>query len=1080
MNQFVHLHVHSRASILDASSSVEDLAEAAAKLGMPAIALTDHNNVFNALSFYKACNKNNVKPILGIELNIVDDCAESIQLKLKDSYHIILLAENNTGWKNIVKLLNIANDEQHFYYTPRIDLKLLEQHKEGVIVLTSCHNGILGAHIKESAAGQFKAEAIIRRCLQFLDKDHFYIEVQDAKDPTYIKVNDLLRKMAMKYGLKTVATTDVHYVAAQDAEAHQTLRKMSEMQHSKTSGSEFNTDEYYLKSREEVDQLSFTEGEKNLTLEIANRCNVNIDFKRNRLPSYPYTPAGKTGIQYLRELVYDKKYQWSQDYKDRLEKELGDIEKLGFSDYFLLVADVVNWAKNQGILTGPGRGSVGGSLVSYALGITNIDPLVHGLIWERFLNAGRKSLPDIDSDFQRSRRGEVIAYIKERFGNNKVTQLVTFNKLAARAVLKEVFRAYGMPFEEANKITALLPFKNEEHTQITLDEAIKMVPELQQYEKKYKAWFSIARSLEGCYKSIGTHASAVVISDKDFSEGEYPLCRSSDNKSLVFAWDMQNVDDLGLLKLDVLGLSTLDVLSDVMELVRQRHNKSITLNDIKLDDVPTYNLLGDGKTIGIFQLEKQLGKTWSKQLTPKSISEISDLISIIRPGPLESGMHEEYKLVKENQKLPHYVHRSLKPILDTTYGALLYQEQVIEICKQLSGMSLIDADLVRKAMGKKKPEEMKKWKDVFINGCKARSIPEDAATEIWSYIDKFSGYGFNKSHGIGYALTAYYTAYFKANYPIEFFCANLKNTHFAQDTFEDINQFVHDARLFGFDVIPPKLMYGNPDFNIIDNKQIVFGLSFLKGIGDKGIATAKIAYQNNQTADFDGFLHSAEKHSVNRRIMESLILGGALDSYNESRTQMLAKYNLFDALTDNEKNIIITHPTHNWINIVRAMADDARAEDMKKTWNVKIPNSRRRETLSEAVVAFDGANPFDSEVDKVSWEKEFLGISLSGDETRVFRSPNTCSDVVNYGAAEMTINVAARVEKVKKHLTKTKQQEMAFLTIADHTAKIDNVVIFPFQWSAYKDSVFEGNIVRVKGRIDDRGSLIVNYLERLR
>ncbi len=1083
MKSFVHLHVHSRASFLDASCSVEALANQAKDLGMPAIALTDHNNLFNAMPFYKACKKAGVKPILGVEINFVEDCKEAIQLKNKNVYHAVLLAETDEGWRNIVKMVSLANDERHFYYSPRIDFETLNAHKDGVILLTSCHDGILASHLHSVDGAEidntFKAEAIVRKLLTIFDRDHLFIEVQDANESIYKIVNNALRRVALKYGVKTVATNDVHYTHSKDAEAHKALRKMSEFQYNKISGSSFNTDEYFVKSRVEMDALSFNDEEKDATLDIANRCNVNINFSEKRLPSYEFLPDGVTAMQHLRSAIEANTSDWSVEYKDRIEKELKDIEVLGFADYFLIVADVVNWAKQQNILVGPGRGSAGGSLVSYALGVTNIDPMKYGLIWERFLNVGRKSLPDIDTDFPRSKRGLVIDYIRSRFGVTKVAQLATFNKLAARAVLKEVFKIYGMSFEDANAITSLVPLKNDEHTQVSLDEAIEMVPELQAYEAKYKAWFAVARALEGCYKSLGTHAAAVVISNKDFSVGEYPLCRSSDSKSLIFAWDMQTVDDLGLLKLDVLGLSTLDVINDTLELANRRHKLNLTLDTIPLDDQKTFDLLAEGKTMGVFQLEKQLGKAWSKQLKPQSIEEISDLVSLIRPGPMESKMHETYRDVKAGERMPDYPHQSLKPILDSTYGALLYQEQVIEICKILAGMSLIDADLVRKAMGKKKPEEMRKWQETFVNGCKANGIPEAAATEIWSYIDKFSGYGFNKSHGIGYALLAYYTAYLKANFTVEFICANLKNSQWAQDTMAEINEFVHDAKLFKIEVTPPRLKLGNLDFDIVDDHKIAFGLSFLKGAGDKGIESARAAMAAMEKDDFNSFIFKSYDVGVNRRVMEALIYGGALDSFGMSRNQMFAHFDLYESLTDNERKVITDHPKYNWVGIIRALSDDARSQSMKEQWQIKVPNVRRRQTLQECLKTFDGVDAFDNFVSKIAWEKEFLGISLSGDETNLFTSKHKCSDIINFGGEDMPVEVIVRIENIKKHMTKAKE-EMAFLTVADNTGKLDNFVVFPRAWDYSKNIILVGHIARIFGKVDKRGSVLVNRMERVR
>jgi len=1096
---FTHLNVHSKASMLYGSADIKKIVARAKELGQPAIALTDYSNVFNAINFYREARAAGVKPILGVDLYFCEDAEQLRIQKVRQVSHIVLLAENEEGWKNITRLVSAAHTPDYFYYNPRVDFKLLEKYSEGVICLSgSSLDGVIpyqlydklgeDGEVREPAA-LFKAEGLVRRFLKIYDNDHFYLEVQDNDLEVQEQINTRLRGIAKKYDLSTVASNNVHYVERHDAEAHKTLLEMSTNKFSRATYTDFTPEEYYLKDR---DELTLEQEELDMSVEIANRCNLEIDLKKRRLPKYKFVPEGQTSMEHLvalaneglRKLELDKKpTDGKESYQARLDRELADIEEMGFADYFLIVHDVMSWVQNQGILVGHGRGSAGGSLVSYVLRITGIDPLEYDLIWERFLNKGRGGLPDIDTDIPRSKRQKVLAYIKERFGEGNVAQLVTLGGLQAKAILKEVFKTYGMPFDEVNKITALVPSKNDDHVAITLQEAIDMVPELKAYYDEYTPWFKVALALEGCYKTTGIHAAAVVISDIPFEDSPYPLTRAKDG-SMLFGWDMNTVDSLSLLKLDILGLTTLDDIQVTMDLVKERRGIELSRDTIPLDDPVTWAMLGQGFTIGVFQIEKQLGRTWSKNLQPESIEELSDLVSLIRPGPMESNMHTAYRSVKNKGEAPEYIHPRLESIMGNTYSALLYQEQVIYICQQLAGMNSIDADMVRKAMGKKKPEEMKKWQEVFTQGCSDNGIDLVTADEIWGYIEKFAGYGFNKSHGVGYALLAYETAYLKANYTVEFLCAKLRHADSHPDKFEQMSSLIYDAKLFEIEVVPPRLSQGNKDFAIVDDTHIAFGLSALKGVGATAITSLVKFNKDCETFDDVLWKFKTTKSKVTTAVMVALIRSGAFDDVEDHRVESQARFRLLDGLTDKELENIQTLGKHqegdkDWVRIVRALADEDKAPQVKERYEIKIPNSRRRGTIRELLDKFDQRELFDTKAQKIAWEQFYLGVSLSGSEADIYKARDKCIDLIKHGEADMGFEIAVCVDGVREIITK-KGDPMAFVTARDQSYVMDNIVVFPKTFNRAKALLEEGNVLKIRGKLDDRGSLIANVVERIK
>lgn len=1098
---FTHLNLHSKASMLYGSADIKKVVAKAKELGQSAVALTDYSNVYDAVNFCKEANKAGIKPILGVDLYFCEDAKQLQMQKVRQVSHIILLAENDIGWQNITRLVSLSQSKEYFYYKPRVDFNLLEKYSEGVICLSgSSLDGAVSYHLYDKlgddgevfqSAALFKAEGLVRRFLKIYGTEHFFLEVQDNGVYDQDSINARLRIIAKKYDLSTVATNNVHYVESHDAEAHRTLLEMSSNKFTSATSTDFATEEYYFKSREELEETDLLPEELDMAVAIGNRCNVTIDLKKRRLPSYKFLPEGVDAMEHLSELAnaglaslsIDPNSGSPETYQARLDRELADIKEMGFADYFLIVHDVISWVRKENIIIGRGRGSAGGSLVSYSLGITEIDPLQYSLIWERFLNKGRGGLPDIDTDLPRSKRQKVLEYIRNRFGSGNVAQLVTLGGLQAKAVLKEVFKVYDMPFDEANKITALIPAKNDDHTAISLKDAIEAVPELQEYYKKYTPWFKIAIALEGCYKSTGIHAAAVVISDVPFDESAYPLARSKDG-NLLFGWDMKTVDSLSLLKLDILGLTTLDDIQVTMDLVKERRGIEIKREDMPLTDPATLEMIGQGFTVGVFQIEKQLGRTWSKNLKPDGIEQISDLVSLIRPGPLESGMQNIYRGVKMKGQDATYLHPALEPILGSTYSALLYQEQVIEICQKLAGMSLVDADMVRKAMGKKSIEEMQKWQKVFVDGCDANNIDIVTADEIWGHIEKFAGYGFNKSHGVGYALLAYETAYLKANYTVEFLCAKLRHADSHQDKFEQMSALVYDAKLFDIEVTPPRVSLGNKNFAVVDDRKIAFGLTALKGVGVA--AVADLVKISRECDSFDEILWRVmtTKTKVNTGVLTALIRGGAFDDMEEHRVEAQARFNLLESLTPKERELIQELMPHqegstDWVRIVRAIADEDKSLLIKERYGVKVPHAGRRPKIRLSLRDFDGRDLFDSKSQCIAWEQHYLGISLSGSEADIYNAQDKCIDLVRDGYEGMTFEIAVCIASTREILTK-KGDPMAFVTARDDTYVMDNIVVFPKTFEFSKKFLEEGNVLKIRGKIDDRGSLLANRIERLR
>jgi DNA polymerase-3 subunit alpha len=893
---FVHLHVHSEYSLLDGAIRIKDMLKRASDFGMPAVAMTDHGNMHGALEFYEKANKAGIKPILGCEVYLA---AESRWDRAGSNaggrnYHIVLLAENNTGFRNLLKLLTLANFEG-FYYKPRVDKELLSTYHQGIIALSSCLHGEVPSHLL--AASYTRAERAALEYRDIFGKDNFYLEIQANGIAEQDIVNRDLIHMSEKTGIPVVATNDCHYLRAEDAKAHDVLLCI---QTGKTVLEEkrmrFSTSELFFKSPEQM-WAKFSEVPTALqnTLAIAERCQVSLELGQTHFPEFPLDPAesadsrfemdtleGFAGrIDEIRKKRPDFSEKQEEEYRRRLDYEISVIQNMGFSTYFLIVADFVSFAKENSIPVGPGRGSAAGSLVAYSLGITDLDPIEHGLIFERFLNMERLSLPDIDVDFCMNGRDRVLQYVSKRYGQDRVAQITTFGTMQARAVIRDVGRALGMTYGEVDKIAKLIP----PVLNMTLEKAIETEPRLQELrqDSAFKELFDVALALEGLTRHASTHAAGVVISDHPIVE-YMPLYKGAKGE-VVTQFPMKYVEKAGLIKFDFLGLRNLTVIDNAVRLILKNHGIQLDMRDLPLDDPDTYALLGRGDTTGVFQLESSGMRDLVVRLTPENFNDITALVALYRPGPLESGMVDDFVQGKHGKIIVNYEVEQLRDILQETYGVILYQEQVMEIASVLANYSLGEADILRRAMGKKIPEVMGAQRDRFLAGAEENGIDLKKAAHIFDLMEKFAGYGFNKSHSAAYALISYQTAYLKAHYPLEYMAALLNS--FLGNT-DSLVKLVNECKEKELEILPPDVNLSEWDFAVVDDR-IRFGLGAVKNVGAAAVESIIDARVNGGPfASLYEFCERVDLQRVNRRVVESLIKCGGFDSLHPVRSQVLA------------------------------------------------------------------------------------------------------------------------------------------------------------------------------------------------
>ena len=888
MSSFVHLHLHSQFSLLDGANRLGDVIDAAKAAEMPAVALTDHGNMFGAIDFYNRARRAGIKPIVGIEAYTTP--GDHREKNRGGNNHLVLLARNETGFRNLIKLSSRAFLEG-FYYKPRMDRELLREYGDGLIGLSACLKGEITEKITQNRIEE--AEETAKEYREIFGDGNFYLEMQDHGIPEQQAANVVLRDISRRTGIPLIVSNDCHYLDKDDSFAHDVLLCIGtqRMVHDEDR-LRYASDQFYLKNADEMYKLFPGDAQAiENSLAIAERCDLEITTGEFHLPHFPI-PDGHTLDSYFEEVAragLERRLeelrkrgapmlrQLGEDrYRERLETEIGIVEKMGFPGYFLITWDFVRHAREEGIPVGPGRGSAAGSLVSYAMRITDIDPLEYDLLFERFLNPERISMPDIDIDFCMRRRGEVIQYVNEKYGRDHVAQIITFGTLAAKAVIRDVGRVLGLPYGKVDRIAKLVPDMTR-----SLKSAAQEVEALKsevQRDDEVRQIVDVGSRLEGLTRHASVHAAGVVITPRPTDE-LVPLYKTSKDE-IVTQWDMNVIESLGLLKMDFLGLRTLTVIDDTLKLL-QLQGIELDLDAVPLDDAAVYELFSDGRTNGIFQFESSGMRDMLRRAKPSKFGDLAAFNALYRPGALSVGMVDEFIKRKTGKKKVRYLLPETEPILEETYGVIAYQEQVMQIAVEIAGFSMGEADVLRKAMGKKKPEVMAEQKVKFIDGAEKRGVPRKKAAELWEYIEPFAGYGFNKSHSVAYALLAYKTAYLKAHYPVAFMAAMLTSEMSSKD---NVAKYIQGCRNMGIEVLPPDINESNWSFTVVGDT-IRFGLGAVKGVG--GSAVEAILESRRRVGRFRDFVHFAtevDQRTLNSKVFQCLVKAGCFDSLGSRRS----------------------------------------------------------------------------------------------------------------------------------------------------------------------------------------------------
>ena len=1084
MSDFVHLHIHSEFSLLDGANRIKDLPVRAKELGMKAMAITDHGVMYGVIDFYKACKKEGIKPIIGCEVYVASRTRFDKEPQDKRYYHLILLAKNNKGYQNLSKLVSLGFTEG-YYYKPRIDLEILEKYHEGIICLSACLAGSVSQAILN---GNIEEAENVAKWHKNVFREDYYLEIQNNGVKEQVMVNQKLIQIARRLDIPIVATNDAHYLKKEDAYNHEVLLCIQTGKRiTDEDRMRFETDELYVKSPEEMSEYfkNFPDAIEN-TVKIAEKCNVEFKFGHTILPNYDVPEEYATHYDYFKKLCDDgikNRYgeNPSQEILDRAEYELKIISQMGYVDYYLIVWDYINYAKSVGIPVGPGRGSGAGSILAYAIGITDIDPMKYNLLFERFLNPERISMPDFDVDFCYERRGEVIDYVERKYGKDHVSQIITFGTMSARMVIRDVGRALDMPYAECDKLAKMIP--NELH--ITIKKAMEQNKELRDLydsEDEIHKMLDIAMALEGMPRQASTHACGIVIT-KEPVDTYVPLYVRDGQISTQFI--MTTLEELGLLKMDFLGLRTLTVIQDAINLVKENRGIDVEF-DKDMNDPKVYKLWQNGESVGIFQFESQGMTNFMKELKPDCLEDIIAGVSLYRPGPMDQI--PRYISNKKNPDHAEYTHPSLIPILNVTYGCMVYQEQVMQIVRDLAGYSLGRADLVRRAMGKKKLDVMAKEREYFIHGqtdedgnviikgCIRNGIDEESANKIFDEMAEFAKYAFNKSHAAAYAVVSYRTAYLKAYYPEEFMAATLNSF---LGNLDKIPMYIDECKRLKIDILKPDINKSFTKFTV-DNGKIRFGLGSVKNVGISAVNS--IVKERQENGEFEGFTDFCERmknEAVNKKCIESLIRAGAFDAFEQTRATLLASFeSILDTIQDTNRKSFAGQVT---------MFDLATPED----------------NVNDLKYTFNEQKEF-SEKDLLSMEKEMLGIYISGHPLEKLRTQienetninsmklkefaNLQSTVLDEGEFiarkneykdGQFVKYAGIITSVKKKYTKN-NTIMAFVTVEDLYGTIE-IIVFENCYNESSKYLTEESIVTVEGRLslreDDEPKIVARTIK---
>lgn len=1053
---FAHLHVHTEFSLLDGSNKIKEYVKYVKELGMDSAAITDHGVMYGVVDFYKAAREAGINPVIGCEVYVAPHSRFDRELTGGDDryYHLVLLAENNTGYANLVKIVSKGFTEG-YYYRPRVDMELLEEYHEGLIALSACLAGEVPRYIQKGLVDEAKKAAL--RYQGIFGKDNYFLELQDHGIPAQKLVNSTLLRMSKELDIPLVATNDVHYTYAEDAQPHdillclQTGKKLADEDRMRYEGGQ-----YYVKSEEEMKGLfSYAWEAVENTQRIADRCHVEIEFGNYKVPRYE-APEGYDSWSYLNQLCQDgMKERYPEDdgtLQERLHYELNTIKSMGFVDYFLIVWDYINFCRKNGIAVGPGRGSAAGSIVSYCLKITNIDPIKYNLLFERFLNPERVSMPDIDVDFCYERRQEVIDYVGQKYGSDRVVQIVTFGTMAAKGVIRDVGRVMDLPYAYVDRIAKMIP--NEQNQGVPIDRALEMNPEfksLYQEDEQVHNLIDMCRRLEGLPRHTSMHAAGVVICPEAADEF-VPLSRGSDG-SITTQFPMTTIEELGLLKMDFLGLRTLTVIQNAVRLVEQSKGISIDIDKIDYDDKEVLASLGTGRTDGVFQLESGGMKSFMKELKPQSLEDVIAGISLYRPGPMD--FIPKYIRGKNHPETVTYDCPQLEPILAPTYGCIVYQEQVMQIVRDLGGYTMGRSDLVRRAMSKKKQHVMEQERKNFIYGnpeegvpgCVAGGIGENVANHIYDTMMDFAKYAFNKSHAACYAVVAYQTAFLKYYYPVEFMAALMTSVI---DNPSKVAEYIMTSRSMGIQILPPDINVGENGFSVSDG-QIRYALSAIKSVG-RPVIDAVVAEREARGfyQSLGDFVTRVTDRDMNKRVVEHFIKAGAMDSLGGTRKQLLSVYiQVMDGVQQDRKN-----------NMAGQMSlFDLVSEEEKMDYRVSLPD----------------VGEYSKEM-KLAFEKEVLGIYISGHPLEEYQElwkkhiTNTTADFAwNEESGDTKVEddakatIGGMITEKKIKYTK-KEQVMAFLQVEDLVGSVE-VIVFPRDYERYGSVIMEDSKVFIKGRV---------------